>query len=236
MILAPSRELWVPDSLAEWWAKFTAGKRQRASSGKARRKTNGKILRNSASNTTCCCGGCAACASGTMPDAVDLTFSGVSICSGTYSGGGIAGGTYAIDPSSNFNGTFRLLHKTPQLSFPCQWEYIENPGVLVNGTFHATGVPSEPITWGISLFRGGFGTTWGIVVSFSAAHAIGSLGWLFTSSTTTGISDCSPPFSDVNAFTTVGPNSCGVNYLISGEFEFIRAEDGSVAGTPYYAP
>jgi hypothetical protein len=80
--------LWTPRAgpwwrLPRWDALFTSGKFQRGSTGKLKRGTaTGKMRKNSASDTTCCCP-CGACG-----DSVDITFSGVVMCTACFNGGG----------------------------------------------------------------------------------------------------------------------------------------------------
>lgn len=102
MILAPS-PIWTPPrwSAADFLDRFTAGKWQRKSTGKAQRKTStGKMKRNGAVSSTCCCPvTCARCSGGTTPSSIQLVFAGVTLCTcatSTISGGigGKATGTF----------------------------------------------------------------------------------------------------------------------------------------------
>ena len=103
--LAPGRSRLAP--FRRWrdivWA--TAGKAQRGSDGKFKRRSDGKAQDNSSSSSSCCCGtncGTCASASGSAYSYWTATVSGVTTCSGCYYLGSLWGtGSGDLDGTGN---------------------------------------------------------------------------------------------------------------------------------------
>jgi hypothetical protein len=107
---------------------FTQGKQQRdPTTGKRKRKSNGKIAQNGASTTKCCCTQtttCNAC-SGNVATTCTVTLASTTLCTGCYEFGGV--GLYTF--SGSFDGTYTL---TLVNGTHCGWLY-QTPASVDNG-------------------------------------------------------------------------------------------------------
>jgi hypothetical protein len=184
------RELLLPPSLGDWWARWTAGKRQRNGSGKAQRNGIGKRARNSATNTGCCCGGCGACSP--SRSTFDVTLTGVSACPGVTITGTIDG-TWTVPFSSGSATLCRFILITPLVT------------TVISGTTYNMIVFLE--------FAKGV-TDWFVTLLVGPGNVIGDANGLFF--ITSGAVNVGHPLDCTATVNFTNINSCGGAALASG--------------------
>jgi hypothetical protein len=128
VIAVASPSLWQP-RMGAWWRLpsflFTEGKAQRNdSTGKFKRNSSGKILKNSATSNTCCCTPpCAKCSGGT-PATYTVTIAGITLCSCWQSP--VNGKYYQV--LGTVDGTYTL---TSDGAGSCSWSYLTNDYAVI---------------------------------------------------------------------------------------------------------
>lgn len=115
--------------LPRWMEFFTDGKLQQDTNGKVRAKSSGKIWTNPSSISPCCCG-CTYC-SGSTPDEITLTFTGVTICSC------IDGGGRSIATTGSIDGQWTLTRNIASTGY-CIWRYIETNSPSMTVTYYSS--------------------------------------------------------------------------------------------------